>query len=554
MNRAVFYLRTAWHNLLRGGQRSLVALICIIFGVMSLVAMTLLSRAIENSLLLEPQEFIGADISMERAQEETIAPEQAGMLADLKAQGAIQNYSLMAYSSSLVFHLAGSSELHFPSAGMGVDASVYPLAGHLRVGEPAGAGLPALLQGVGDVVVTRDLADKYGLALGDQLVLSDLSYGPAVTSTLRGILDDTPNHQGGKVYYTVGTAEKLAASSDVLNTALLTTSNVAAVTPTLEAAGWRVYPADQLAQVEKGAQEMFSFFLNGAGILGLLVGGIGIANTMQVLLRRRRKEIAIWKTLGYQSGDLYVLFGLEAALLGALGSLAGAGLGVILSRGLVSLFSRTSTVLVAWALTPGPVVQGFLVGLVTCLIFSLFAIVLASRVRPAELFRNEPVNASKMPFPQALGLIVLLAIPLWIETGLIMQSLWKGAIILLVALAGLVILGGGLSLVLKLVTRLLPMPGLPLWKMARNSLRRRGGPLVFAMIALFVGVVALSLGMLVTQSASRVMEGVAASDRSTNLAVIGSPEQEAQIVQAVQAVNTNSVSTGYQRVVRSITT
>ena len=70
------------------------------------------------------------------------------------------------------------------------------------------------------------------------------------------------------------------------------------------------------------------YFLQIVGLLALLIGGVGIVNTMQVLLRRRRIEIAMLKTTGYRRGDLYALFGLEAALLGLVGGVVGAAAGI----------------------------------------------------------------------------------------------------------------------------------------------------------------------------------------------------------------------------------
>ena len=181
---------------------------------------------------------------------------------------------------------------------MGIEPDAYPLAGSLTIGEPGNTGLPTLLQQVGDVIVTRDIAGDYGLKVGDPIVLSDLRVGIPVAGTVRGIAYDTPNHQGDKIYYSVETAQKLANGQPVVNTAMVNTAQPQRVVTALESSGWSVNWA--AGQGDKQTANVWIIGLRGAGILGLLVGGIGIANTMQVLLRRRQKEIAIWKTLGYQ--------------------------------------------------------------------------------------------------------------------------------------------------------------------------------------------------------------------------------------------------------------
>ena len=56
-----FYLRYAWRALLRDGQRTLLAVLCIAFGVMSLVAMVLLSNIIHDAVVTDPRAAVGGD-------------------------------------------------------------------------------------------------------------------------------------------------------------------------------------------------------------------------------------------------------------------------------------------------------------------------------------------------------------------------------------------------------------------------------------------------------------------------------------------------------------
>ena len=81
-----------------------VALLCIAFGVMSLVAMTLVSQSFDRAMVLKPSEQIGADLSLGAPTEDTISPEQVEELSALAESGEIQRFTLMAYTSSLTFH------------------------------------------------------------------------------------------------------------------------------------------------------------------------------------------------------------------------------------------------------------------------------------------------------------------------------------------------------------------------------------------------------------------------------------------------------------------
>jgi putative ABC transport system permease protein len=552
MPRLRFFLRTALSNLRRGGQRAFVALLCVTFGVMSLVAMTQISSTLEAMQVDIPHDMIGADISMDRLAEDAILPEHVRVLDDLRQAGLLDEYTLLGYTSSLVFHLPDSGELHFPGAGLGVDPSAYPPIGTLTVESPGNVGLPTLLAERGDVLLSRDLALQYHLGVGDHIVISDLSIGAALDATIRGIIIDTPNHVGSKLYYNLQTAEALANSPYYLNTALVTSADETALQPHLQQAGWRVFVATDLADSGRQVQELFASFLNGAGVLGLLVGGVGIANTMQVLMRRRRREIAIWKSMGYQSGDLLILFALEAGLLGLAGSLLGAALGIALSAGLVDLFSRTSTVLVRWETDYATLATSAAVGTLTTVIFALWAIVRSSRVSPLTLLRNEPESSAGMPRLATLGLLLALSLPFLAVVSLVMGSLLQGVAVLLVAVFGLVGLGSFLGSALWLVVRLLPLHRAPLLQMARGSLRRRGLTPVFALIALFVGVVTLTASAVVTQNAGRVNDSATLDIQGPNLTVLAPTQQEAGVLRALQGLPVESLSTGYETRVRSI--
>jgi putative ABC transport system permease protein len=61
-----FAFRYAARNLLRDGQRTLLATVCIGFGVMSLVGLQLLSSMIAASIVIDARFVLGGDASLSR--------------------------------------------------------------------------------------------------------------------------------------------------------------------------------------------------------------------------------------------------------------------------------------------------------------------------------------------------------------------------------------------------------------------------------------------------------------------------------------------------------
>ncbi len=72
--------------------------------------------------------------------------------------------------------------------------------------------------------------------------------------------------------------------------------------------------------------------LIGIAAISLLVGGIGIANTMYTAVVERTKEIGIMKSIGAQKKDILLIFVIESGMLGLLGGLIGVVIGMGLSK------------------------------------------------------------------------------------------------------------------------------------------------------------------------------------------------------------------------------
>lgn len=86
-------------------------------------------------------------------------------------------------------------------------------------------------------------------------------------------------------------------------------------------------PSDALA-ARVAANQAFTGLLLGIGAVALLVGGIGVANTMVISVLERRTEVGLRRSLGATRGQIRVQFLAEALLLSALGGLAGVTIGM----------------------------------------------------------------------------------------------------------------------------------------------------------------------------------------------------------------------------------
>jgi putative ABC transport system permease protein len=110
---------------------------------------------------------------------------------------------------------------------------------------------------------------------------------------------------------------------------------------------------------------IFATLSIGLGALSMLIGGIGIANTMVVAVMERRGEVGLRRAMGARSGQIALQFVLEAALIGFIGGALGVGLGGYATY-LYTAAAHSAFAMPWWVVAAGPAISiavGALAGL-----------------------------------------------------------------------------------------------------------------------------------------------------------------------------------------------
>jgi len=133
---------------------------------------------------------------------------------------------------------------------------------------------------------------------------------------------------------------------------------------------------------------MVSIVIIGIACISLLVGGIGILNSMYTSVFERKKEIGILKAVGAKKKDILLIFLLESGIIG----LIGGTIGVLLGFGLASLVKLvaaqvgiTINILISFNIVILALGFSFLIGIISGMIPAY----IASSQEPVEALREE---------------------------------------------------------------------------------------------------------------------------------------------------------------------
>ncbi|WP_423448296.1 ABC transporter permease [Micrococcus luteus] len=288
------------------------------------------------------------------------------------------------------------------------------------------------------VTLDAQTADRHGVAVGDVVTLAGES-GPAPATTpldavVTGLTQPSPDPmlsgqaqvwassaaltavqgQDGEAGFTPHLLLRLADGADVPAVAEAAAAGVDVDVATPDEA-----VRSAVTQLS-GGTDLLGWVLGGFAALALLVTALVIANTFQVLVAQRTRDLALLRTIGSTTAQVRASVLTEAAVVGVVGSVLGAGLAVAIVAG-VAAAARAMLDLpfLTFGLHPAGLAVLVAVGVAVTVLAALAPAVAATRVAPLEALRpKDEVTAGSRGgrVRTAIGLMLALggtALMLW---------------------------------------------------------------------------------------------------------------------------------------------
>lgn len=271
-------------------------------------------------------------------------------------------------------------------------------------------------------VIGKNLAEKNSLSVGSTFT----AYGETVTIT--AIYDAGNDFANNSVAFPLKTMQALSDQIDQVTSAQVrvdSADNLAVVTSAISTKlGTKADVTSSQEQVDEAVKPLNNIrTIATTSLFGALIAGAVITLlTMVMIVRERRKEIAVLKAVGAGDGTIVGQFVTESVTLAMMGSVIGTILGFILSNPILSALLRSSNEAPTVGGGPGReivggapiriavggfravqgavrdlqavvnielILYGLAAAIVIAIIGSAFPAWLISRVRPAEVLRSE---------------------------------------------------------------------------------------------------------------------------------------------------------------------
>src|SRR5205807_864230 len=159
-------------------------------------------------------------------------------------------------------------------------------------------------------------------------------------------------------------------------------------------------------------------YLSLVGLVIVILGGIAVSSVIRVFILQKIRGIAVLKCVGATSRQIVAVYLLQVMALGAAGSVLGIGIARAATAA-IPLLLRSSTSILAeanYGVSAGAAAQGFAIGILVSLLFSIVPLLQVRAVKPSLLLRDEPAPRRRdwlRAVTMALVAAALVAVAAW---------------------------------------------------------------------------------------------------------------------------------------------
>ena len=474
----------AWRDSRRNRSRLLLFITSSISGIAALVATFSLGFNIQKDINSQAKNLVGADLVIESNRKPN---PQIQKLLDSLGDHRSQERSF----ASMIYFLKNNGTRLIQVRAL---EGEYPYYGELET-NPSVAGKNFRMGR--KALVDKTLMLQYNAQVGDSIKIGELIF------SIAGVLNKAPgrNEISTTVAPPVYIPFRYLSQTGLIqkgsqigycyyykyDSLIDIEKLVSVIGPRLKIAGLD-YETVESRKINTGRVfDNFSQFLTLISFIALLLGCIGVASAIHIYIREKSESIAILRCLGVKSSQVFLIYLIQVAAIGFIGSVTGAFLGTIIQQLMPLIFKDflpfQVTTLISWI----SIGQGILIGIFISVLFGLLPLISVRNISPLYSLRLSIEQTKLIRDPikwlfYSVIFVFILSFSRWQ-----MHNWIKAIIFSCSVLAAFLLLGLVASLLMWLARRFFPHYWNYLWRQGFANLYRPNNQTTILIITIGLG-------------------------------------------------------------------
>ncbi|AEH06700.1 ABC transporter permease [Methanothermococcus okinawensis] len=370
------YLKMAVRNLKSNRLRTTLAVLGVIIGIFMVTIFGIIGTSVNKNVSNE--NFANNILIL------SSLDNQGFTKKDIEIINKLSDKSIPIYSTDNIICLRNGTKLYIKISGI-KKGDMYILEKSENIKNDKSNEIPKLTDT--SIIFNNITAKRYGLKKGDMVYINNISFRIAGICHLTIPYSDailsqkTYNRFYGRsncsnIVVIVNDKHKINNTIFKLKKAMDKNNNKISI-----------ITMKDLFKVMSSTLNTITNFLSSIGAISLIISGMGIANITIMGTIERTKEIGIMKSIGASKMDIIVLFLYESAILGAVGSLIGIILSLIVGQ--IVLYYYGNGMILPMIDLIYILIKSVIIGISISIISALYPAYKASKLNPIEALKYE---------------------------------------------------------------------------------------------------------------------------------------------------------------------
>lgn len=476
--------KMAYRDSRRSRSRLILFTGSIILGVAALVAINTFGNNLRTDINEQSKELLGADLVIRSNQAFT---DSAEMVMDTFGGITSEEYN---FSSMVIFPKTGDTRAVQVRAIEGD----FPFFGQFET-VPAEAGRN--FRDDKKALVDQTLMMQYNVKVGDSIKVGNLSF------EIAGKLLQVPGQMQmmSMVYAPVYIPMRYLDQTSLLKKGsrvnykryfslgenIPTQEELDKLEPRFRELRLRYDTVEERQEDMGEAFDGLTRFLNLVAFAALLLGCVGVANSVHIYIKDKLSTVAILRCLGAQGGSTFSMYLIQILFMGLVGSVLGAALGSVLQVVLPMILREFLPINASSNISFPAIGEGIVVGMGIAVLFALLPLLAVRKVSPLRTLRSSSDSGNSQRDVWNWVVMIAIGLFIWGFAYLQIQELVESIIFVLAMAFGFLVLAGVAYLTMYLLKKYFPKNWNFVFRQSLANLFRPNNQTLIMVVAIGMG-------------------------------------------------------------------